>query len=421
MLLILSFAALLCPEAGLNAQNDPDTIICIDRVQAENPHGGFLGLGKKVDLRVKWKVMANNRVLSRSKCVSFKVLCSPAEDFGRDLDSVLAIGQHYEAVFKDRKPGEVYHFKAVCYDSEGDAHLMSDTYTLAPSTEEKQPNDKGISSFFRYSWNAFGGASVLGQFAFVLILLFLPIGFITWFFRTCVTMRAVRIFPEVGELDDFVKTLGESVESGDNRVIDLSKKPEEEPNCRLRELLREKATVKAYRGDSLLVKALSGIVDPLLHSYRRKRWKPKDLPTFRIARVGIAALKKADSKESVQDAMESRIVAEVENLRKRSFIDLLWAVGVAAPLLGLFGTVTGLSFSFLTIVDTPPDDPMIIKLLSAGIFEALFTTIWGLIAGVLSILSYYYYNYKLDRVHSTWQMYAMEFVDRFKYELRPTP
>jgi biopolymer transport protein ExbB/TolQ len=142
--------------------------------------------------------------------------------------------------------------------------------------------------------------------------------------------------------------------------------------------------------------------------------KLQDQPTYKIARVGMGAV--LVKGEDVREVLESRTGAEIEDVRKKSFIDLLWGMGVISPLLGLFGTVTGLSFAFFSIVSASPDSSTLLQELSSGIFESLFTTIWGLTAGVLAMLVYYYYNYKLDRLYAVWQMFASAIIDQYTYK-----
>lgn len=399
--------ALLCMGTGLNAQDDADIIICIDTVTSGKPYGGFLGFNRKVDFTVTWKLMKDNQELRRGDFEYFKVLCSPSDGFDRDLDSVVLPGYATEAVFKDKKYGKEYDFKVAGLDPDGQEKLVSNSFTVAlPSKDGEQANGRGLSSFFEYSWKAFQNASIMGKAAFIIILLFLAVGLFTWFVRTRTVLRGVTLFPKRDQLNLFIKELEGAIDPA-AKSIDLE-------GSGLHTILSERATVEVYRSRAKFVPVVARALDSLVHFFRSKPPPVERLPTFRIARVGIGAVNK---EKDIREVLESRAGAELEHLRRRSFIDLLWAIGVTAPLLGLFGTVTGLSYAFSTIIGTAPKDLAILQDLSKGIFEALFTTIWGLIAGILCMLSYYYYNYKLDRVYSCWQMFASDFVDRFIYQL----
>ena len=110
------------------------------------------------------------------------------------------------------------------------------------------------------------------------------------------------------------------------------------------------------------------------------------------------------SKE-VDRAIDSRTSLEIEKLRRKSFLDWLWNFGTLAPLIGLFGTATGISHAFSTMKDQPlnSDQVAIARDLAGGIFEALWTTIFGLVVAILLMLFYYFYQNKLNRIFSKWE------------------
>ena len=78
--------------------------------------------------------------------------------------------------------------------------------------------------------------------------------------------------------------------------------------------------------------------------------------------------------------------------RLERFGSLMATIGTVAPMLGLFGTVTGMmkSFSALAKMGNSAQD-----LLARGIAEALITTALGLLVAIPSVT---YYNYMVARV-----------------------
>jgi len=188
------------------------------------------------------------------------------------------------------------------------------------------------------------------------------------------------------------------------------------PGTELTELLiaqtRETFTQSHFLGRLRKVKPLSKLLCILNRRYSLRRmhsqWWFDHLPTVRVLR---AVSLPYDNEQNLYSNMELTIAAEEEELKKRSYIEILWAIGVTTPLLGLFGTVTGISQSFMKICSSTAGDPQLISTLSGGIFEALFTTIYGLIAGITLMLVFYYYNYKLDRVSVIWVTFASQYVD----------
>jgi hypothetical protein len=109
--------------------------------------------------------------------------------------------------------------------------------------------------------------------------------------------------------------------------------------------------------------------------------------------------------EEVKRAFENRASIEVENLRRKSRIEWFWNYSALAPLVGLFGTVTGITDAFQKLSNTTvtPDFGYTIQQLSSGIFEALWTTIFGLANGIFFLLVYYYFKHKLDWIYAKWE------------------
>ncbi len=133
-------------------------------------------------------------------------------------------------------------------------------------------------------------------------------------------------------------------------------------------------------------------------------------PTSKIIRAGLEihrmnGYRWLKPSEEVKSAFENRAAMEIENLRRKSKIDWFWNYGALAPLVGLFGTVTGITHSFqkLSSANATPDFVYTIQQLSSGIFEALWTTIFGLANGIFFLVLYYYYKHKLDWVYAKWE------------------
>lgn len=133
-------------------------------------------------------------------------------------------------------------------------------------------------------------------------------------------------------------------------------------------------------------------------------------PTSRIIRAGLEIHRMNGYRwlkptEEVKRAFEDRASNEIENLRRKSKIDWFWNYGALAPLVGLFGTVTGITHAFqqLSISNASTNTAAMIQQLSSGIFEALWTTIFGLANGIFFVLVYYYYKHKLDWIYSKWE------------------
>ncbi|MDD5291814.1 MAG: MotA/TolQ/ExbB proton channel family protein [Candidatus Omnitrophica bacterium] len=117
-------------------------------------------------------------------------------------------------------------------------------------------------------------------------------------------------------------------------------------------------------------------------------------PISRILKAGI--IKYNDSREEIKEAMGDAALYEIPKLEKN--LTALATIAHISPLLGLLGTVTGLVRCFQTIqlkassaVPVNPGD------LAGGIWEALITTVAGL---MVAIPMFVIYNYLVSAVNN---------------------
>jgi hypothetical protein len=135
-----------------------------------------------------------------------------------------------------------------------------------------------------------------------------------------------------------------------------------------------------------------------------------DYSTIKILEAGldnhiINGYHWSDVSAEVERAMENRASSEVESLKEKSEIEWIWNLGAIAPLLGLFGTITGITsvFELIGAMDPSTTQLQLIRSLSSGIFEALWTTIYGLVIGITFMLIYYYYKNSVEWIYNRWQ------------------
>ncbi|MCK5580367.1 MAG: MotA/TolQ/ExbB proton channel family protein [Candidatus Omnitrophica bacterium] len=117
-------------------------------------------------------------------------------------------------------------------------------------------------------------------------------------------------------------------------------------------------------------------------------------PVAKILKAGIA--KFGDSRDEMKERIEDVSLFEIPKLEKR--FTALATIAHITPLLGLLGTVTGMTGSFYTIEQraatmhpvTPGD-------LAGNIGEALITTVAGLLVAIPTFVAY---NYLVSRVNA---------------------
>ena len=76
---------------------------------------------------------------------------------------------------------------------------------------------------------------------------------------------------------------------------------------------------------------------------------------------------------------------------------------------GFLGTVTGMIQAFYDMANAGSN--VDITLISGGIYQALVTTVAGLVVGIIALFAYNYLNTLLDRVVNEMESKTLEFMD----------
>ncbi len=127
-----------------------------------------------------------------------------------------------------------------------------------------------------------------------------------------------------------------------------------------------------------------------------------------LARTLGAVAEHADqSRDAAEKAVREAMLREVPALEKR--LPLIAAMGAAAPLLGLLGTVSGLVTLFKVLNQLGANDP---KVLAGGISEALINTETGLAIAIPVLLIHGFLNEKLDTMNATLSSCSLEILNK---------
>jgi len=114
------------------------------------------------------------------------------------------------------------------------------------------------------------------------------------------------------------------------------------------------------------------------------------------------------------DAMVSMSnqVGEEEAVKLQLKISYLGLAGAIGPLLGLFGTVTGMVDAFSVIASKPGGANA--QDLAEGIMQALMTTVEGLIVAIPCVGFYFVFKNKVTRIVMEGGIIVSELLDRFR-------
>ena len=131
-----------------------------------------------------------------------------------------------------------------------------------------------------------------------------------------------------------------------------------------------------------------------------------DTPSARMIEKGISRLGRPVN--DVQAAIENVGNFEVAKLEKG--MTIMATISGGAPMLGFLGTVTGMVRAFYEMANAGSGN-IDITLLSGGIYEAMITTVGGLIVGIIAMFAYNYLVMLVDRVVNKMESRTMEFMD----------
>ena len=106
-------------------------------------------------------------------------------------------------------------------------------------------------------------------------------------------------------------------------------------------------------------------------------------------------------------AIENTGNIEIANLEK----GLPWLATTAAggPMIGFLGTVIGMVNAFYNLASAGTSAN--ISVLADGIYEALVTTVAGLIVGIIALFAYNYLVARINKVMNNLEAKTMEFMD----------
>jgi biopolymer transport protein ExbB len=130
-----------------------------------------------------------------------------------------------------------------------------------------------------------------------------------------------------------------------------------------------------------------------------------DTPISRMVEKGISRLGRPMN--DILVAIEN--VGNIEIAKLEKGFPWVATTAAVAPMIGFLGTVTGMVRAFFAMANAGVN--VDVTLLSSGIYEALVTTVAGLIAGIIALLAYNYLTSQVNRAVNKMETRSMEFMD----------
>ena len=437
---------------GLRAQTNQEYKLGINDIQLKLEKN-WMNVPQSANCKVRWEAFIvnedNYEPLSIAEFDSFKVMLSSQDVVIQSKN----VANASEVLFGDLKIGNEYSIQVIGYSRE------------IPRVESRSANlfvgkesvlaAQGPSSFRIQKYNplrflsgripmaafrrgeVFDAATKAGKVAFHFIWWFFLIGSIIVVLYCVPRLRLSKIFPVKKSLTyafsldkmyikrknyDFEKILVEWKETIEEANEYVSNKIKEKDLKCMSDIQAENIEFWKTIGYQKIGKLKERLDELESVQIGRKHKESQNeqiikmqehLPTLQIIRAGLenhelGGYRWLEVSQEVDRAIENRAASELETLRRKSYIDWLWNLGTLAPLVGLFGTASGISHAFAMLSITmgrgaDVTQSTIVRRLSGGIFEALWTTIEGLFVGILFMLIYYYYHNKLNWIYAKWE------------------
>ncbi len=130
-----------------------------------------------------------------------------------------------------------------------------------------------------------------------------------------------------------------------------------------------------------------------------------DTPFSRMIEKGVTKI--GTPLTNIEASVENVGKMEIYKLEKN--LSILATISGAGPMLGFFGTVTGMVQAFIAIAQE--EGTVSPKLLSSGMYEAMITTVGGLIVGIIAYVGYNYLVSKVDKIVNKMEYTTIEFLE----------
>lgn len=165
------------------------------------------------------------------------------------------------------------------------------------------------------------------------------------------------------------------------------------------------ALMRASRNDETFMKRIrdyimEGDIENAVNLCKRT-----DTPYARLILKGVNRIGRPMN--DVLVAIENTGNIEVTNLTKG--FTWLSTTAAGAPMLGFLATVTGMIEAFFALANAGTSAN--ITVLSSGIYQALVTTVAGLVVGIAALFAYNFLVSRVNRIMNSLEAKTMEFMD----------
>jgi len=162
---------------------------------------------------------------------------------------------------------------------------------------------------------------------------------------------------------------------------------------------------KAGKIDPLFMKKIKDMVTDGNILGAQTVCQTQDTPVARMLEKGLSRIGKP--LKDIEVAVEN--VGRLEVYKLERSMPILATIAGAAPMIGFLGTVTGMIKTFFTL--SQQAETINAGALGGGIYEAMVTTVGGLVVGIFAYISHNMLSASIEKVVYKMEATSLEFLD----------
>lgn len=165
------------------------------------------------------------------------------------------------------------------------------------------------------------------------------------------------------------------------------------------------ATSRVTKADDNFMQQIKSLIQAGRIDEAKQLCETTDTPYSRMIEKGVTRIGRPMN--DVLVAIEN--VGNMEVAKMEKGFNWLATTAAGAPMIGFLGTVTGMVQAFYQLASAGQNSN--VSILAGGIYEALVTTVAGLVVGILALFAYNYLTSRVNKIMNRLERSTMEFMD----------
>ena len=173
------------------------------------------------------------------------------------------------------------------------------------------------------------------------------------------------------------------------------------------------ATSRVTKADANFLQSIKNLIQNGKIDEAKQLCLATNTPYARMIEKGVSRIGRPMN--DVLVAIEN--VGNMEVAKMEKGFNWLATTAAGAPMIGFLGTVTGMVQAFYALASAGQNSN--VSILASGIYEALVTTVAGLVVGILALFAYNYLTSRVNKIMNRLEGNTMEFMDLLNEPVKP--